>query len=55
MNGLPLPTADCGSAVAQADEEMGEINLYDIYVEQCERQAEGEHHFGSGALSVGRR
>ena len=45
----------CSSAVATADEEMGPINLYDIYVEACLGQGRDGRHFGNGGLSLTRR
>lgn len=52
-----LPEAsDCMSAVTQADNEMGNINLYDIYVETCLGQEEADgQHFGNGGLSLSRK
>lgn len=44
------------SAVTQADNEMGNINLYDIYVETCLGQEEVDgQHFGNGGLSLSRK
>jgi serine carboxypeptidase-like clade 2 len=50
-----LPGADCSSAISQASKEMGNINLYDIYVEMCLGQEEDGEHFGNGGLSAARK
>ena len=46
---------DCGSAVDQADSEMGDINLYDIYSETCLGQVQSQTHFGLPGLSLARK
>ena len=56
MRGRALvPGADCSSAISQASKEMGNINLYDIYVEMCLGQEEDGEHFGNGGLSAARK
>lgn len=51
-----LPVAsDCMSAVIQAHNEMGNINLYDIYVETCLDEEVDGQHFGNGGLSLSRK
>ena len=49
------PGDDCSAAVNQADEEMGDINLYDIYVEACIGTSRDRRHFGNGGVSLFRR
>jgi serine carboxypeptidase-like clade 2 len=49
------PGDDCSAAVNQADEEMGDINLYDIYVEACIGTSQDRRHFGNGGVSLLRR
>jgi serine carboxypeptidase-like clade 2 len=39
----------------KADQEMGPINLYDIYENTCQGLAEDGRHFGKGGLSAARR
>ena len=46
---------DCSSALSQASQEMGNINLYDIYVKACLGQEEDGVHFGNGGLSAARK
>ena len=53
--GALLPGADCNSALSQASQEMGNINLYDIYVKACLGQEEDGVHFGNGGLSAARK
>ena len=48
-------TDDCSAAVSQADQEMGPINLYDIYEEACLGLGRDSRHFGNGGLSIARR
>lgn len=43
------------SAVVQADQEMGNINLYDIYVETCRDHEDDGQHFGNGGLPTSRK
>ena len=50
-----LPGVDCSSAVSRANQEMGNINLYDIYSEACLGSVEDGHHFGHGSLSFARK
>ena len=52
-----MPGDRCSSAVNQADEEMGDINLYDIYVETClgGSSSQDGRHFGNGGISLSRK
>lgn len=43
------------SAVVHAHEEMGNINLYDIYVDMCRGRENDGQHFGTGGLSTSRK
>ena len=54
-DGAWWPGTDCNSAISQASQEMGNINLYDIYVEACLGQEEDGIHFGNGGLSAARK
>lgn len=50
-----LKKDDCSSAIAQASQEMGPINLYDIYVDVCLGSQQDDHHFDNGGISLARR